>query len=181
MQSPPKQLCEQAPQFVGSFVVATSQPLPASLSQSANPGLQVNPHAPATQVATPLATPGQGTQFVPQDSGLVGSTQPASSPDVVPPELVPDPLPPIDETVDVAVVVPLLLPEDALPEVPEEALDVSVPMVPDDPIDPAPLLLESLEAAPPELESPEPELPEVASELELSRPSRNRSSSLAEL
>jgi hypothetical protein len=51
----PAQAARHAPQFARSLVVLTSQPLAAIPSQSAKPALQVNPQAPAAQVAVALA------------------------------------------------------------------------------------------------------------------------------
>src|SRR5512140_3605744 len=64
------QTVPQAPQWPASPLRFTSQPFVGSLSQSANPGLQVIPHRPAVQVAVPFVEL-QAVPQAPQWSGSV--------------------------------------------------------------------------------------------------------------
>jgi len=61
----------QAPQWVELVRVSTSQPLEATPSQSAKPARQVNPQAPAAQVAAAFALAGQAAPQRPQCCTLV--------------------------------------------------------------------------------------------------------------
>ena len=60
-----EQTTPQAPQFFSSVRVPTSQPLASDPSQLPNPAVQVMPHAPAVQVATPFV-PTHAVPHVPQ-------------------------------------------------------------------------------------------------------------------
>jgi hypothetical protein len=71
----PEHAVAHAPQWA-AVRRSASQPLPASPSQSAKPALQVNPHAPAAQLARALAGVGQGAQLVPQVATEVSLAQP---------------------------------------------------------------------------------------------------------
>jgi hypothetical protein len=58
------------PQFVGSFVVFTSQPVPAFPSQFAKPGSHAMPHVFPSHVAVPFGGVGQGVHDVPHVCGF---------------------------------------------------------------------------------------------------------------
>lgn len=64
-----------APQCARVTRVSTSQPLFASPSQSAKPGLQVKPQLPAAHVGMAFAAVGHGTQRVPQVATAASSAQ----------------------------------------------------------------------------------------------------------
>jgi hypothetical protein len=63
---PPPQLMPHAPQFVVLVARFTSHPFDGFASQSANPVMHVNPHAPAEQTATALAGVGHACPHIPQ-------------------------------------------------------------------------------------------------------------------
>lgn len=69
------------PQWATAVRVSTSQPLLASPSQSEKFVLQVNPHAPATQVAVALLREGQARSQPPQcaSAEVVSASQPLST------------------------------------------------------------------------------------------------------
>jgi hypothetical protein len=75
LQGWPAQERPHAPQWLGSLIRLTSQPLPAFPSQLAKPALHWTPQLVPSQVAVPLAGTGQGVQLAPQVAVLLLAAQ----------------------------------------------------------------------------------------------------------